>query len=69
MIRFECGDTLKMKKKHPCGCDLFEVLRGGSDVRIRCQGCGRDLTMPRIKLEAGIKTVVPKESEEEKDEQ
>ena len=61
MISFRCGDTLKMKKKHPCSCDLFEVLRLGSDVRIRCKGCGRDLTLPRIKLESGIKAVIEKE--------
>ncbi|MBP3321632.1 MAG: DUF951 domain-containing protein [Clostridia bacterium] len=65
MIRFDCGDTLKMKKKHPCSSDLFEVLRVGSDVRIRCKGCGRDLTLPRIKLESGIKAVIPREQKEE----
>ncbi|MBQ8215913.1 MAG: DUF951 domain-containing protein [Clostridia bacterium] len=68
MIRFEEGDTLKMKKKHPCSCDLFEVLRTGSDVRIRCKGCSRDLTLPRIKLEAGIKAVIQKKQEEKEHE-
>ncbi len=54
---FSAGDTLKMKKPHPCGSLLFSVLRCGSDVRIRCQGCGREVTVPRIKLEKSIKTV------------
>ncbi|MBE6642431.1 MAG: DUF951 domain-containing protein [Clostridia bacterium] len=46
-----------MKKKHPCGSVAFEVLRTGSDIRIRCLGCGHDLTVPRIKLEKNIKKV------------
>lgn len=54
---FSAGDTLKMKKPHPCGSSLFSVLRCGSDVRIRCQGCGREVTVPRIKLEKSIKSV------------
>ena len=58
-IRFSCGDVLQLKKKHPCQNDLFLVLRVGSDVRIRCNGCGRDMTIPRVKLESGIKKIIP----------
>lgn len=60
--RFSVGDTLEMKKKHPCGSVLFEVVRTGSDVRIICKGCGRDLTLPREKLEKTIKKVHINES-------
>lgn len=55
--RFDKGDTLIMKKKHPCGSVEFEVLRTGSDVRIKCKGCGHDMTLPRLKLEKNIKKV------------
>ena len=58
------GDTLEMKKDHPCGTRLFEVKRVGSDIRVVCRGCGRDMTVPRIKLEKGIKRVIPKATEE-----
>ena len=64
IIRFSVGDTLEMKKDHPCGTRLFEVKRVGSDIRVVCRGCGRDMTVPRIKLEKGIKRVNPKETEE-----
>lgn len=57
IIRINEGDILGLKKKHPCGCSLFRVVRAGSDVRIICEGCGRDLTLPRQKLEKSIKTV------------
>ena len=47
-----------MRKKHPCGSELFTVLRVGSDVRIRCLGCQRDLTLERVKLEKAIRKVI-----------
>lgn len=57
IIRFETGDILRMKKSHPCGGYDFEVLRVGSDVRIKCRECGRDLTLPREKLEKSIRAI------------
>jgi len=59
IIRFSVGDTLQMKKQHPCGASTFKVLRVGSDIRIVCDGCGRDMMLPRIKLEKNIKKVIP----------
>ena len=50
IIRFDVGDILVMKKKHPCGTEKFRVLRVGSDIRTVCTGCGRDLTLPREKI-------------------
>lgn len=61
IIPLAVGDRLHMKKPHPCGSDTMEVLRIGSDIRIRCVGCGRDLTLPRIRLEKNIRQVLPKE--------
>ena len=59
IIRFEIKDQLILKKKHPCGQDTFTVARCGSDIRIICNGCGRDLTLPRESLEKMIKKVIP----------
>ena len=58
VIKFAEGDVLKMKKTHPCGGTEFKVLRTGSDVRVLCLGCRRDMTVPRIKLEKNVKGVV-----------
>ena len=52
------GDVLVMKKPHPCGKTEFEVVRTGSDIRIKCLGCGRDVTVPRMKLEKSIKKII-----------
>ena len=57
IIKFETGNILEMRKPHPCGGTLFEVLRTGSDIRIKCTTCGRDITLPRVKLEKSIKKV------------
>lgn len=59
--KFSVGDTLEMKKTHPCGAKTFRVLRTGSDVRIQCTGCGRDITVERLKLEKSIKKIIPLE--------
>lgn len=61
IIRFDVMDKLCLKKKHPCGCDTFTVARRGSDVRIICDGCGRDLTIERESLEKMIKKVIVNE--------
>lgn len=57
VIKFDVGDILEMKKAHPCGESKFRVLRTGSDIRVCCIGCGRDMTLPRLKLEKNIKKV------------
>ena len=41
------GDKLQMKKPHPCGTNVFEVLRIGADFKIRCTGCGREVMVKR----------------------
>lgn len=51
IIRYAVGDTVILKKKHPCGDTRMKVLRVGSDIRILCLGCGRDMTLPRLRLE------------------
>lgn len=52
------GDLLELKKPHPCGEKKFRVVRVGSEVRIICTGCGRDLTVERVKLEKMIKKII-----------
>lgn len=52
------GDILTMKKQHPCGEKRWEVLRIGADFKLRCTGCGREVMLPRAKIEKNIKKVV-----------
>lgn len=61
-MKVNVGDTLLMKKPHPCGSKEFEVLRVGIDFKIRCCGCGREVMVPRSKIEKNIKKIEPKEA-------
>ncbi|WP_411678107.1 DUF951 domain-containing protein [Caproicibacter sp.] len=59
------GDVLQMKKPHPCGCNTFLVLRSGMDFKIRCQKCGHEIMVPRLKCEKNIKKIVRETSQDE----
>ena len=51
------GDVLELKKEHPCGSRRWLVLRVGLDFKLRCEGCGHELMLPRSKAES-IKRVL-----------
>ena len=51
-------DRIQMKKPHPCGGKIFRILRVGSQVRVVCESCGRDMTLDRVKLEKAIKQIL-----------
>ena len=53
------GDILEMKKEHPCGSKIWLVLRVGMDFRLRCQGCGHEVMIPRVKAEKSCKKIIP----------
>lgn len=67
ILHFALGDLLEMKKPHPCGARVMRVMRVGSDMRVVCTGCGRDLTLPRVKLEKAVRQILPKENSETED--
>ena len=56
-LNINVGDTLIMKKEHPCGSKRFLVLRSGMDFRLRCEGCGREFMIPRSKMEHSVKSI------------
>lgn len=51
-------DVLVMKKEHPCGSKNWLVLRSGMDFRLRCQGCGHEVLLPRSKAEKNIRQIL-----------
>lgn len=58
IIPLHTGDRIQLKKNHPCGGSVFAILRVGGEVRVKCETCGRDMTVDRIKLEKAIRTVL-----------
>lgn len=58
--RFEVGDTIRMKKSHPCGSSEWEILRVGADFRLKCKGCGHQIMVPRRLVEKNTKEIFKK---------
>ena len=60
MFEFKIGDTLLLKKVHPCGHYDWVVRRVGADIRIKCNGCGRRVLLSRSDLARRTKQITPK---------
>ena len=52
------NDKIKMKKTHACGCDTWEVIRLGVDIKLKCTGCGHEIMMDRLELYKKMKKKV-----------
>ena len=57
-IDYKLGTKVIMKKQHPCGANLWEIIRLGADIKIKCLNCNRSLFMPRIEFNKKIKKIV-----------
>lgn len=55
---YKLGTKVIMKKQHPCGANLWEIIRLGADIKIKCLNCNRSLFMPRIEFNKKIKKIV-----------
>ena len=51
------GDTVRLKKPHPCGGFEWEVVRLGADIGLRCLRCERRALMARSALEKRAREV------------
>jgi len=60
MIKLDIGDVLVLKKGHPCGENNWEVVRVGSDIKLKCLGCERVVMIDRPTLLKRIKKVANK---------
>lgn len=58
------GDQVKMRKPHPCGSDVWTVIRVGADIKIRCQGCGRIVMLDRPVFEKRLKKILTRAEED-----
>jgi hypothetical protein len=64
IMKIALGDVVRLKKDHPCGSKTWEVIRTGADIKIKCQGCGRIVMMPRSQFERRVKEFIrPKEGD------
>ena len=58
------NDQVKMRKPHPCGSDVWTVIRVGADIKIRCQGCGRIVMLDRPVFEKRLKKILSRAEED-----
>lgn len=61
LLDVSVGDILVLKKNHPCGCNRFSVLRTGLDFKLRCEKCGHEIMVPRVKIEKSVRIVEKQE--------
>ena len=62
--QYNPGDIVRMKKAHPCGSSEWEILRVGMDFRLKCQGCGHLVMLPRAKFEKMVRAVIKHDGNE-----
>lgn len=58
MADYQLNDIVQMKKPHPCGENRWKIIRMGADIRIKCEGCGHSVLIPRRKFQTKMKKVL-----------
>jgi len=58
MPEFALGQQVRTKKPHPCGSDIWTIIRVGMDFRIKCVQCGRSVLLPRAKFEKSVREIL-----------
>ncbi|MCM1162378.1 MAG: DUF951 domain-containing protein [Bacteroidales bacterium] len=59
-MEFEIGQMIKLKKPHPCGTNVWEIIRTGADFRLRCTGCGHQVMLARKLVDKNFKGFIEK---------
>ncbi|MEG0383883.1 MAG: DUF951 domain-containing protein [Solibacillus sp.] len=52
------NDVVEMKKQHPCGTNEWKIIRLGADIRIKCEGCGHSVMIPRREFDKKLKKIL-----------
>ena len=61
---YEVGDEIVMKKQHPCGNAVWEIVRVGADIKLRCKACGKYQNLMRDELKKRQKSIIKKDDKE-----
>ena len=59
---YKLDDIVEMKKEHPCvsRSKLFQIVRLGADIKIKCLGCGNIIMIDRDTFNHRIRRIVEK---------
>jgi hypothetical protein len=58
VLELRIGDVVRLRRRHPCGGDIWRVDRLGADIGLRCASCGRHVLLERAVLERRIAAFV-----------
>ena len=61
-MEYNLGDIVKTKKMHPCGNNLWKIVRIGVDFKLKCLKCNHIIVLPR---EKALKAITKKLEENE----
>jgi len=56
------GDTVRLRKPHPCGSYEWRIVRLGADIGLECLKCGHRVMLSRRELAHRAKTILPGET-------
>ena len=59
--KYNLGTKVILKKGHPCGSNMWEIVRTGADIKIKCLGCNQIVMLPRVDFDKKIKKIVSDE--------
>ncbi len=59
---YDLNSIVEMKKPHPClkRNKLFQVVRLGADIKIKCLGCNNVIMMTRGDFHERVKRIIQK---------
>ncbi len=63
VLDIKLGDIVRLRKKHPCGSDEWQVVRLGADIGLRCLTCQHRVLLDRSTLERRLKGFVSRGQE------
>lgn len=61
---YNIGMVVSLKKGHPCGTNEWTIIRTGADFKLKCNGCGHIVMVPRKSFVKSLKKVIENKKEE-----
>ena len=62
-MEIKLGDVVRLKKKHPCGSDRWQVVRLGADIGIKCLKCQHRVLLERSVFQRRVKAFISRSPE------
>ena len=49
-MEYKVGNVVQLKKTHPCGSNMWEIVRIGMDIKLRCNKCHKIVLISRVQF-------------------